>query len=256
MLNNENYYSAEADKSFFSVSQYKSFMSCEARTMAALNGEYKKQDRDALLLGSYVHSWNDGTIEQFKKDNPDMYSSRGATKGQLKSSFQIADKMIKTLEADKVCMNFLTGDKEVIVTGELFGQQWKAKVDVLNLEKGFFSDLKTTQDIYKKYNGLTFVEKYGYIEQMAIYRELIKQQFGKDLMPYIVAVTKEDTPNKAVIRIDKSYTMPKLEEIEFYMGRIAKVKNGLEKPVGCGKCDYCKSVSKVTKILTLEDLRQ
>ena len=90
---------------------------------------------------------------------------------------------------------------------------------------------------------------------MAIYRELIKQQYGKDLMPYIVAVTKEDTPNKAVIRIDKCYATPKLEEIEFYMGRIAKVKNGLEKPIGCGKCDYCKSVNKVTKILTLEDLR-
>nr|DAP39348.1 MAG TPA: Putative exonuclease [Caudoviricetes sp.] len=255
MLDDENYYSNKMDLEYFSVSQYKAFMSCEAKAMAKLKGEYESTNKEALLLGSYVHSWSDGTIEQFKKDNPDMYSSRGATKGQLKSSFQIADKMIKTLAEDKVCMNFLTGDKEVIVAGELFGQQWKAKVDVLNLEKGFFSDLKTTQDIYKKYNGLTFIEKYGYIEQMAIYRELIKQQYGKDLMPYIVAVTKEDTPNKAVIRIDKSYTMPKLEEIEFYMGRIAKVKNGLEKPIGCGKCDYCKSVSKVTKILTLEDLR-
>ena len=255
MLDDENYYSNKMDLEYFSVSQYKAFMSCEAKAMAKLRGEYESLNKEALLLGSYVHSWSEGTIEQFKKDNPDMYSSRGATKGQLKSSFLIADKMIKTLEADKVCMNFLTGDKEVIVTGELFGQKWKAKVDVLNLEKGFFSDLKTTQDIYKKYNGLTFVEKYGYIEQMAIYRELIKQQYGKDLMPYIVAITKEDTPNKAVIRIDKAYTEPKLEEIEFYMGRIAKVKNGLEKPIGCGKCDYCKSVSKVTKIMTLEDLR-
>ena len=111
------------------------------------------------------------------------------------------------------------------------------------------------QGIYKKYSGgLNFIEQYGYVEQMAIYRELIKQQFGVDLVPYIVAVTKEDIPDKAVIRIDKAYTKPKLEEMKFYIERFKAIKEGKENAVGCGSCDYCKSVNKVSKILSLGDL--
>lgn len=45
LLNNENYYSKEADQEYLSVSQYKNFMgtigkpACEAQAMAMLNGE-------------------------------------------------------------------------------------------------------------------------------------------------------------------------------------------------------------------------
>ena len=53
-LTESNYYSKEADLHYMSVSQYKSFMSCEARTMAKLNGEYEEEQSSALLFGSYV----------------------------------------------------------------------------------------------------------------------------------------------------------------------------------------------------------
>ncbi len=255
ILSDSNYYSIEADREYLSVSRYKQFLKCEKQFMARLEGKYEPSvDNDAFLLGSYVHSFNDGTIEDFKKQHPEMYSTRGATKGQLKSAFQIGDKMIAALQNDKACMKFLEGEKEVIVTGELFGMKWKAKVDVLNLEKGFFSDLKTTQGIHKKYGGLTFIEHYGYIEQMAIYRELIKQQFGKDLIPYIVAVEKNENPLKAIVRVDEYYTQPKLSEIEFNLERIMQIKNGEVEPIGCGECDYCRKNSKVTQILSIEDL--
>lgn len=254
MLTDDNYYSNEADREYMSVSMYKLFKKCEKQAMAKLEGVYQFPSNEALLVGSYVHSFNDGTIEQFKKENPSMFSTRGETKGQLKANFKTADNMINALKEDSTCMKFLDGEKEVIVTGELFGVKWKAKVDCLNLEKGFFSDLKTTQGIHKKYDGLTFIEKYGYIEQMAVYRELIKQQFDKDLIPYIVAVEKNDNPLKAVIRVDENYTKPKLEEIEFTLNRIMDVKNGKEKPIGCGQCDYCRSINKVTQILTINEL--
>ena len=255
LLNDDNYYSLEADKEYFSVSLYKLFKQCEAKAAAKVKGEYRQSNNDAFLVGAYVHSFNDGTIEQFKNEHPEMFSSRGTTKGQLKATFQIGDKMINALKNDKVCMKFLDGDKEVIATGKLFGVNWKAKVDVLNLDKGFFGDLKTTQGIYKKYNGgLNFIEHYGYVEQMAVYRELIKQQFKVDLLPYIIAVTKEDIPDKAVIRIDKGYTDNKLQEMEFYIERFQAIKEGKVEPVGCGVCDYCKSIKKVSKILSLSDL--
>lgn len=254
-ISKENYYASEADLNTFSVSQYKLFKQCEAKALAKIRGEYKQAESDAFLLGKYIHSWSEGTLEQFKIDNPELFSSRGATKGQLKSTYQVADKMIKTLSEDKVCNNFLQGEKEIIIQGELFGVKWRGMVDILNIKKGFFGDLKTTQGIYKKYNGgLNFIEQYGYIEQMAVYRELIKQQFGVDLVPYIIAVTKEEVPDKAVIRIDKGYTDNKLEEMQFYVERFKAIKDGNVEPVGCGSCDYCKSVNKVTRILSLSDL--
>lgn len=249
-----NYYSLEADLSTMSVSQYKLFMKCEKQALAKIRGEYKVLESDAFLLGKYVHSWSEGTLDKFKEENPGLYSSQGKTKGQLKSTFKVAENMVKALEEDKACMKFLEGDKEVIIQGELFGIKWRGMVDVLNLEKGFFSDLKTTQAIHKKYYGQTFIEHYGYVEQMSIYRELIKQQFNLDLVPYIVAVEKSDNPLKAIIRVDERYTEPKLEEIEYNIERIKSIKEGLEAPIGCNECEYCRKINKVMQILSIEDL--
>lgn len=253
-INKDNYYSLEADISTMSVSQYKLWMNCEHKALALIQGEYKRVETDAFLLGKFVHSWSEGTLEKFKEENPQLFSSRGATKGELKADYKVADSMIKALESDSNCMKFLEGEKEVIIQGELFGIHWRGMVDVLNLEKGFFSDLKTTQGIHKKYGGLTFIEHYGYVEQMAIYRELIKQQFGKDLIPYVVAVEKNDTPLKAIIKIDDRYTLPKLEEISYNIERITEVKEGKEKPCACGLCDYCRKTLYVSKILTIDEL--
>ena len=50
-LNDENYYSNKMDLEYFSVSQYKAFMSCEAKAMAKLIGEYESSNKEALLLG-------------------------------------------------------------------------------------------------------------------------------------------------------------------------------------------------------------
>lgn len=254
VITKENYYSSEADRETMSVSQYKLWLQCESMALAKLKGKYKPEEKEAFILGKYIHSWSEGTLEQFKLDNPSIYSSRGATKGQLKAEYQTANIMTNALENDKNCMKFLSGQKEVIIQGELFGIKWRGMVDVLNLDKGFFTDLKTTQGIHKKYGGLTFIEHYGYVEQMAIYRELIKQQFGKDLIPYIVAIEKNDNPLKAIIKIDERYTTPKLEEIEYNIGRIIKVKSGEEKPIACGLCDQCRKTLYVSQIFTIEDL--
>lgn len=254
IINKDNYYSLEADINTMSVSQYKLWMQCEFKALALIQGEYQRVETDAFLLGKFVHSWSEGILEKFKEENPQLFSSRGATKGELKADYKVADSMIKALESDSNCMKFLEGEKEVIIQGELFGIKWRGMVDVLNLEKGFFSDLKTTQGIHKKYGGLTFIEHYGYVEQMGIYRELIKQQFGKDLIPYIVAVEKNDNPLKAIIKVDDRYTLPKLEEISYNIERITKIKEGEEKPCACGLCDYCRKTMYVSKILTIDEL--
>ncbi len=65
-LTNKNYYSQKANKEFFSVSQIKDFLKCEAQAMAKLSGEWVEEPTTAMLIGSYVDSWFEGTLEDFK----------------------------------------------------------------------------------------------------------------------------------------------------------------------------------------------
>lgn len=123
-INKDNYYTPEADLSTMSVSQYKLWLKCERQALAKVRGEYKALETDAFLLGKYVHAFSEGTLEKFKEENPSLYSSQGKTKGQLKSTFKVAETMVKALEEDKACMKFLDGEKEVIIEGELFGVRW------------------------------------------------------------------------------------------------------------------------------------
>lgn len=260
-LNKDNYYSAEADRQYMSVSQYKDFLKCEAAALARLNRKYDEPKNEALLFGSYVHSWLDGTIEDFKAENPDLFSTRGATKGELKANYKLADEMIKVLEADPFAMMALQGEKEVIMTGELFGIDWKIRMDVYNPHQGRFSDLKTVKALYEKYwkDGLgycSFVEAYGYITQLAVYSEIERRnRNGEDwLESYLVAVSKQDPPDKAIITVDQDSLALALGEVEERINRVIEVKTGKQTPTSCGKCYYCRRNKKIKNVIHYMEL--
>ncbi|WP_315120944.1 PD-(D/E)XK nuclease-like domain-containing protein [uncultured Clostridium sp.] len=261
-LNKHNYFSLEADKEYFSVSQFKAFRECEAKTMSKLNGEWIDGENEAFLLGSYVHAWNEGTLEEFKDSHPEMYSSKGATKGQLKSNFLIGNKMIKTLANDPLITKVRQGEKEVIMTANLFGALWKIMIDIYNPVMKVFVDLKTCREIRKKYWNETlsikqnFVEYYDYLLQMAVYAEVIGLNTGEVdyYQPHIIAVSKEAEPDKEIILIGTDFIKDKLLEVESRMDRFIKVKNGLEKPTRCEKCDYCRSTKQLNRIIHYTDL--
>ncbi|KIL35842.1 hypothetical protein SD71_10615 [Cohnella kolymensis] len=247
-LTNENYFSAEADRFYMSNSQYKGFLACEAQALAKLNGEYTEPQHDALLLGSYVHAAIESVTAQidFIEKHPQMFSSRGATKGELKAEYRHADKMISTVLEDPLCAQMLEGEKEVIITAELFGVPWKAKIDVLAEDR--IVDLKTVKSIRERYwhNGayVSFVEAYGYLTQMSVYQQLVRLHKGEALEPYIVAVSKEDEPDKAVIMFDESTLERELNLVSVNLPHIVRVKQGLEEPRRCEKCRYCRSTKK------------
>jgi hypothetical protein len=265
-LTPENYYSDEANQQYMSYSQYKSFLpqygGCEAMAMAKLWGGWQEPESEALLLGSYVHAWSEGTLDKFKDEHEDLFSTRGETKGQLLAKHKIADTMIETLQADEWCMEALSGEKEEILTAEFAGCMWKIKVDVLNVEAGRLVDLKTCrslservyseQDRYYKH----WIEAYGYIGQMAAYTEIEKRASGREnrLSPLIVAVSKEEVPDKAIVFFNDNELDYELEMIEFNMPHILEVKNRIIKPVRCEKCRYCRETKKVSKIVHFSEL--
>lgn len=259
-LTDENYYSREADLQYMSVSQYKSFLKCEAATMARLTGKYEEPKTDALLIGSYVHAWLDGTMDKFQTENPEIFSSRGKTKGELKSQYQNANDMIRTLTEDPFCMMALEGDHEVIMTANLFGLTWKSKLDVYNPQNGRFADLKTVKSIREKIyheelGYCSFVEAYGYITQMAVYSEIERiNRGGERLENYIVAVSKETIPDKAVITIDNERLEQELDRVSAKLERIKAVKEGIENPISCGSCAYCRKTKMITSVTHYSEL--
>ncbi|MDT2597655.1 PD-(D/E)XK nuclease-like domain-containing protein [Enterococcus dongliensis] len=262
ILSDENYYSNEADWHYMSVSQYKDFIKCPAAALAKLKGEWQPDsDKKPLLVGNYVHSYFESSAahEAFKEENKEkMFSSRKPF-GLLKD-FQIAEQMIDRLKQEPAFNQIYQGDKEVIVTGELFGIEWKGKIDCLNLNDGYFVDIKTTKDIHeKKYDlywgpGANFIERYGYALQMAVYRELLEQQYNKQFVPFIAAVSKQTPSDAALITLDESKMQSELARVEQTIDHVQRVKMGEEAPEWCGTCEYCRSHKKITGFTNMNDL--
>lgn len=263
-LNRNNYYSPEADRHYMSVSQYKDFMACEAMTMAKLRGEYNPAPDTNLLVGSYIHAWNEGMLEQFKEKHPEMFSTRGPSKGELKAEFQFANRMIEVLENDPFCMYVLTGQKEVIMTGEIYGSPWKIRMDVYNPEGNRrIVDLKSTRSINElvwsseRWARVSFVDAYNYPLQFAIYSEIEWLNTGNETWaePFIVAVSKEDPPDKAIISLsDPHRFQTELSQVEQNMPRILQVKAGVIEPNRCERCAYCRETKHLNRVIHYKEI--
>lgn len=258
-LNSENYYSRQASIEYLSVSQLKSFAGCpavhgcEARALAELSGDYIAPVTDALLIGSLVDVLllgNDNEKERFFAEHPEILASRGKTAGQLKSQYAHALEMVERVKRDDFFMRTLRGDHQVVLTGKLFGHPCKAKLDVLGDK--YITDLKTTRSIMEGFydpevrRRISFAQAYRYDWQAAVYRELVRQNFGKDLPFFLSVVSKEAVPDIAVMQIDNESMDAAMEELEPIVSRVVALKNGEELPERCESCDFCRG----SKVLT------
>lgn len=223
-------------------------------------GKYKPdEDTEPLLIGNYVHSYFESkkSHERFVKAHKDKMIKKD---GSLKADYKKADAMIDCLESDPAFNSLYQGDKEVIVTGELFGIKWKGKLDCLNLERGYFIDLKTARDIHAKFWNKqerqyeSFVSAYNYQLQMWAYQQLVEQTYGITCQPYIVAVSKSEVPDKAIISIPDYRMEEAKRQIEMRQARIEDVKHGVVKPKMCGQCNYCKAHKQLSQIVSMDEL--
>lgn len=253
----KDYYSVDSARRYWSISQYKRFRECEARALAELEGEWEDQrDNTALLVGNMVHSYFESpeAHKKFMDENADaMISKAGKTKGQLKADFLVGQRMIERLEADSQFMDYYVGQKEVAVTGEIEGVEFKGKIDCLNVEKGYFVDIKTTKSdidsmvwVQDEASGrniqVRWFEAWGYVLQMAAYKKMLKEQYGKEFTPVIYAVTKESTPDtRAIVFQSQEKLDYELSELSMLIKHLDDVKKGKEEAKPCGHCEYCKT---------------
>ena len=259
-LNKDNYYSDAANTDYMSVSQYKDFAgslghdACEYQAVAKFKGEWRAEPSQAMLIGSYVDSYFEGTLEEFKETHKEIFKKDG----NLKAEYVKAEQVISRINRDDYFLKFMSGAKQTIMTGELFGTNWKIKMDSY-IKDVAIVDLKVVQSIselkyVKNYGYMDFIRYWGYDIQGAIYQEIVRQNTGKQLPFYIAAASKEKETDIRVIQVTQPYLDEALDIVKNNMGRVLSVKNGTEKPIRCEKCDCCKHTRVLTAPITIKDL--
>lgn len=252
-LTQDNYYSKEASQDYWSASQVKAFLKCEASALAEIRGEYDPKDTTALLMGSFIDAYVEGlqSFAQFNEAHPEIYKRDGT----LRAEFSKAKAMIDRMEHDHVFMGYLSGDKQTIWTGEIFGLPFKAKLDVFEDGK-WIVDLKTVKDLGPVYvpgeGRLAYYDAWNWPLQMAIYQELVRQNTGKQLPTYLAVVTKEDPPTLDLVEIPQWRLDAEMQYLEGIMTRLDAVKSGVIEPARCEECAYCRATKIITGPRTIE----
>jgi hypothetical protein len=245
-LTQRNYFSKKASMEFMSVSQFKAFEKCPASALAEIKGKYKREETTALLVGSYVDAYFEGTLENFKKKHPEIFKKNG----ELKAEYVQADAIIQRISKDKLFKKHLSGEKQVIMTGEINGVAVKIKIDSFHPGKQI-DDLKIVKDfepIYHPEKGLIpWFEYWGYDLQGAIYQEIVRQNTGDKLPFYLDAGTKEKITDLDIVHISQDMLDFALDRFKQDVEMFDAMKHGIIEPDRCEKCEYCKISKKLTK---------
>ena len=249
-LTAKNYFTANSNKKYCGSTQFKQFLKCPARAMAILEGRLQEEESTALLVGSYVDSWFEGTLDQFKEEHPNIFKRDGS----LKAEYEKANEIIERVSRDELFMKYMGGRKQVIKTGMIDGVPFKIKLDSYHKGKALV-DLKVIKDfkpIWNEEYGIKedFIHYWGYHYQAAIYQAIE----GHKLPFYICAVTKENEPDLAVIEIPQEWIDSAMAEIKNHIGVIQAIKQGEIEADRCESCDYCKSTKKLTRVISAEEL--
>lgn len=260
MLTIENYHSRENNERYLSASQYKDFcgsegiQGCEAMAMAKIRGEWEEQPTPAMVMSSYVDAHFSGRLDIFKAKNKTIFKNNG----ELKKSFEKAEKIIRRCESDEYFMKYMSGQKQVIMTAEIWGVDWKIAIDSF-IPQIAIVDLKVMKALtdahwVKDFGYCSFVTYYGYDIQAAIYQNVVEANTGVKLPFYIAGASKEDEPDIEIIGIDNQTIRNCEIEIEKNVKRIRQLKNGELTPDRCGHCDYCRATKILSKPIHFSEL--
>lgn len=128
-INNTNYFSKEICEIYTGSSEIKNMLQCEACALAKLRGEWIEEQSVALKQSSYVDAWMSNELEEFKQQNPDVFTKQDT----LKSEYKLAENIIEQIKQDSMFLKYIkSGENQVIMTGEISNVPVKIKIDCLH----------------------------------------------------------------------------------------------------------------------------
>jgi len=262
-ITDQNYYGQQASYAYLTNSQRKTFCECQARWLASILGEWTEPQKDVYFHGQYVDVALTESPAAFAKWSERHQAKIYGRNGKKYKVFLDLDKAINTVRNEPLLMEYLTGEPQTIIAIEDFhGVPFKCKLDCLNLEKGFITDLKTTADLYMEQWSPVFMERVSYIDlysywtQAALYKEAVWVKYERDLPFYIVAAEKkpkhddDSYVNRQIYHLDDTiYLENEWRNAVTTMLEMQRIKEAAMDPhevIRCEKCSYCIS----TKVLT------
>ena len=248
-VNRFNYFSQNNNRKYCGSSQFKAFLKCPAQAMAELRGEWEREATTSLLIGSYIDSFFEGTLDAFKAEHPEVFKKDGS----LKAEYVKAEEIIARVSRDELFMRYMSGQKQAIRTGLIEGVPFKIKIDSYHKGKAIV-DLKVIKDFEPLWNeekGIRqdFIQYWGYDFQAAIYQAIE----GEKLPFYICAVTKEAKPDFAVIQIPQNWIDSAMAIIKNEIGIIEAYKSGELEAPRCEKCAYCRETKKLSRVMSADE---
>jgi len=288
MLNLDNYY--DKDK-FMSVSRWKAMSRCEVAGVKPFDDTNRSIP---LLVGSYVDAYVEGNLDQFKIDTPEIFTKKIAphegtvellrtidegyvtrnntlnskklseakrlheecfdVEYKLKSDYVKADEICEYIDNNSTMQQFLSGEKQTVMTGEIAGVPFKIKMD--SYAEGIaISDLKVMRSVTdKEGNIVDFITPWKYDVQLACYQEIVRQNTGNQLPCYIVAVTKESPINSIIVNIPQEVLNTALYRVEETIEELYQAYIGERLPDPCGICKVCIANRTDTNIISMFDI--
>lgn len=241
ILTPNNYHSPEAAECWLSASAIKRAHRCEADFF---NGA-PNEDKSAFIAGHLFELIvTDDTVglEQFKTEHPEMYSSRGATVGQLKAEYRDVVECAERVKNQPFLMDIIGGaQKQVIMTGTIFGEPIRMMCDLL-CHDGSIYDLKSAKNFLRVWSNLaeSYVEwwqEWDYPMQLWIYREIARQNGINPPHVGLIGASKSNYDIQAIEFSDDVLTHAKAD-VAYTIGRIKAIKSG-DVPIRCECCQHC-----------------
>lgn len=205
----EDYHARSKSGEYLSSHMLADFRKCPALYHKKLNGEIQESESAAFALGRAAHTLilegrgafddayfigepiNPKTGESFGK-NTKAYAEWAAEQTKeviAPKDFGFLVKLQKSVWRLSIATDLLThGEAECVVRAEYCGMKCQIRMDWFNPTRGII-DLKTCDD-------LTWFEadarRFGYIGQLAFYRAVLRQRFGRNVPIHIIAVEKRE----------------------------------------------------------------
>lgn len=262
IITQDNYYSVEANKAYFTASQIKTFLKCPSMWQAERTGLYKRPETPALFHGQYIDTalTEPEVFGQFCQDNA---SKIFGNRGKKFAAILDIDKAIARVKRDDYFMSMLQGSSQVIIVLEDFhGHPYKCRLDNLNMMEFFLTDLKSCKGLFDEmwtqtsdggFVKVHWIAHWKYPLQLALYREAIYLEYGFRPHPYIAAMEKTANPNFEVFDLlpkEDGVLSPLSSELARgieTMDKMAELKDldWRELPA-CKTCDWCKMNKRLT----------
>ena len=248
-LTAKHYFSPASNMKYCSASQIKAFMRCPAAALAELKGEWQREETTALLVGSYIDSYFEGKLDEFKAEHPEIFKRDGS----LKAEYIKAEEIIERVSRDELFMKYMSGRKQVVKTGCVEGVPVKIKIDSYHKGKAIV-DLKIIKDfepIWNEEKGCRedFITYWGYDIQGALYQAVE----GNSLPFYLAAATKETETDFDVIEVPQPWLDDAMLKIRNEIGIIDAYKRGELEAPRCGKCKYCRQTKKLRRVRSADE---